>query len=45
MPFKEMIAVNSENHVNPINTLCEHSAQLLDVKLDASHSYHLALNG
>jgi hypothetical protein len=31
MPFKETIAVYSENHTKPINTLCE-NAELLNVK-------------
>jgi hypothetical protein len=30
--FKEIIAVYSENHMKPINTLCGQNAELLIVK-------------
>jgi hypothetical protein len=33
IPFKEMIALYSENRVRPINTPSEQIAELLDVKM------------
>jgi hypothetical protein len=41
--FKEIIAVYSENHVKPINTV--QNAGFLTVKVDGSYSYRSALKG
>jgi hypothetical protein len=38
--FREIIAVYSENHTKPINTLCGQNAELLDVKTGGAYSYH-----
>jgi hypothetical protein len=43
MLLKEIIAVYSENHTKPINTFCGHSAELLNVKVGGTSSYHCAL--
>jgi hypothetical protein len=43
--FKEMLAVYSENHMKPINTLCGHNTELLIVKVAGTYSYHWVLNG
>jgi hypothetical protein len=43
MLFKEIIAVYSENHMKPINTLCGKNAELLIVKEGGTYSYHYAL--
>jgi hypothetical protein len=40
MLFKEIIAVYSENHVKPINTLCEQNSELLIVKAGGTYNYH-----
>jgi hypothetical protein len=42
MLFREIIAVYSENHTRPINTLCGQNAELLIVKPGTS-SYHWVL--
>jgi hypothetical protein len=42
--FKEIIAVYSENHTKPRNTLCGQNVELLIVKADGEYSYHWALN-
>jgi hypothetical protein len=42
MPFKEIIAVYSENHAKPIN---KKKAALLTVKADGSYSYRSSLKG
>jgi hypothetical protein len=34
MLFKEVIAVYSENHIKPVNTLCRQNAELLTAKTD-----------
>jgi hypothetical protein len=43
MLFKEIIAVYSENHTKPINTLCGQNADLLIIKSGGTHHYHRAL--
>jgi hypothetical protein len=40
MLFKQMISVYSENHMKPINTLCEQNAELLTDKAGGTYSYH-----
>jgi hypothetical protein len=45
MLFGEIIAVNSENHKKPINTLCGQNSELLIVKGDGTFSYHRVLKG
>jgi hypothetical protein len=39
MLFKKIIAVYSENHTKPINTLCGQSAELLNVKAGGTYTY------
>jgi hypothetical protein len=39
IPFVEEIAVYSENHKKPMNTLCEQNAELLNVKVGGTYSY------
>jgi hypothetical protein len=41
MPFMEIIAVYSENHVKPIKTKCS----ITDCQTDGLYSYHSALKG
>jgi hypothetical protein len=41
MQFKEIIAVNIENHAKPINTKCS----IMTVKAGGSYSYRSALKG
>jgi hypothetical protein len=43
MLFREIIAVYSENHMKPINTLCGKNAELLTVKAGGAYSYRWAL--
>jgi hypothetical protein len=43
MLFKEIIAVYSENHAKPINTLCGHNSELSNVKVAGACSKHYAL--
>jgi hypothetical protein len=43
MLFREIIAVYSDNHTNPMNILCGQNAQLFDIKVDGMYSYHWAL--
>jgi hypothetical protein len=38
--FKEIIIVNSENHMKPINTFCAQNTELLIVKAGGMCSYH-----
>jgi hypothetical protein len=45
MLFKEIIAVCSENHKKPLNTLYGQNAELLNVKVGGTYSYHWALKG
>jgi hypothetical protein len=40
MPFKEIIAMESENHTKPINKHSGQNAELLIVKEGGTHSYH-----
>jgi plasmid maintenance system killer protein len=40
MLFKKIIALYSENKKNPINTLCEQTVELLNVKEGGTYSYH-----
>jgi hypothetical protein len=40
MLFREIIAVYSENHTKPINTLRGQNAELLNVKVGGAYSYH-----
>jgi hypothetical protein len=42
MLFKEIIAVYSENHTKPINTLCGQNIELLNLKVHGAHSYRWA---
>jgi hypothetical protein len=44
MLFKEIIAVYSENHTKPINTLCRQNAELYIVA-GCIYSYHWSLKG
>jgi hypothetical protein len=37
--FKEIIAVYSENHTKPINTLCRQNAELLIAEAGGTYSY------
>jgi hypothetical protein len=41
--FKEIIAVYSENHMKPINTLCGQKAELLNDNAVGAYSYRCAL--
>jgi hypothetical protein len=41
--FKKKIAVYSENHMKPTNTLCVQITELLIIKVGGTHSYHWAL--
>jgi hypothetical protein len=43
MLFKEVIAVFSDNHMKPINTLSGRNAELLAVKASGTSSYHWTL--
>jgi hypothetical protein len=44
MLFKEIIAVYSENHTKPLNTLCGQNAELLVIiKVGGIYSYHWGL--
>jgi hypothetical protein len=43
--FKEVIAVYSENHTKPINTLCGQNVELLFIKAGGTYSYHWVLKG
>jgi hypothetical protein len=45
MLFKKIIAVYSENHMKPINTLCGQNTELLIIKVTSTHTYHWALKG
>jgi hypothetical protein len=47
MLFKEMIAVYSENHAKPINTMIMngHNTEFMTVKASGTHSYHWVLKG
>jgi hypothetical protein len=38
--FKEIIAVYSENHMKPIDTLCGQNTELLIVKVGGTYGYH-----
>jgi hypothetical protein len=44
MLFKAVLAVYTENHTKPINTLRRTSVELLIVKAGGTYSYHWALN-
>jgi hypothetical protein len=39
MLFKEIIAIYSENHRKPINTVCGQNVELLTVKADGTYNY------
>jgi hypothetical protein len=39
MLFKEIIIVYSECHTKPINTLCEHNAELLIIKVGGIYTF------
>jgi hypothetical protein len=39
----EIIAIYSENYTRPINTLCGQNAELLNVKMNGTHSCQCAL--
>jgi hypothetical protein len=43
MPFREIIAVYSENLMKPTNILCGPKVQLLIVGAGGTYSYHYAL--
>ena len=43
MLYREIIAVGSEIHTKPINTLCGQKLELLNVKLCGTYSDHWAL--
>jgi hypothetical protein len=43
MLSREIVAVHSESHVNPTNTLCWQNAELLNVKIHGTFSYHWIL--
>jgi hypothetical protein len=44
--FRDIIAVYSENHKKPINTLYEQNVEIiLMIKADGTYSYHWALRG
>jgi hypothetical protein len=45
MVFKEIIAVYSENHTKPINTICVQNAMLLVAKAGGNFSYQWVVNG
>jgi hypothetical protein len=45
MVSSEVIAVYSEIHTKPINTLCGQNAELVNVKTGGTYSYHWALKG
>jgi hypothetical protein len=45
MLLKEIIAVHAENHTKPRNTQCGQNAELLNVKVDGTYSYHWVLKG
>jgi hypothetical protein len=38
--FKETIAVYSENHMKPINTLCGQNVRISDVKAGGTYRHH-----
>jgi hypothetical protein len=44
MLFREIITVYSENHMKPINALCVKNAELLNVQVGDTYSYHWVLN-
>jgi hypothetical protein len=37
--FRRIIAVYSENHVKPINIICEQNAEVHTVKVGGTYSY------
>jgi hypothetical protein len=41
--FGEIIAVYSENHKKPVDTLCRHNAELQIVNVDVTYSYQRVL--
>lgn len=43
MLVKEITAVNSENHMKHINTLCEEGKKFISFKARGKYSYHDAL--
>jgi hypothetical protein len=43
MLFGEIIAIYSEYHTKPTNTLCGQNAELLNIKADGTYSYNCAL--
>jgi hypothetical protein len=45
MLFREIIAVYSENHTKPIDTLCGNNAELLIVKAGGTYSYYWDVKG
>jgi hypothetical protein len=42
MLFREIIAIYSENHMKPINTLCGQNVELVNVWAGGTYSYHCA---
>jgi hypothetical protein len=44
MLYREIIAVCSQIHTKPINTLCGQNVELLNVKLCGTYSDHWAVN-
>jgi hypothetical protein len=45
MLFGIIIAVYSDNHIKPINTLRGKSTELMNIKAGGAYSYHWALKG
>jgi len=43
MLYREIIAVCSQIHTEPINTLCGQNVEMLNVKPGGTYSHHLAL--
>jgi hypothetical protein len=43
MWFREIADFYSGNHMKPISTLCEQSAELLNVKVGGTYSKHCAV--
>jgi hypothetical protein len=43
MLFKKKVAFYSENHTEPISTLCGQNSELLIVKAGSAYTYHWVL--
>jgi len=43
MSCKETTAVSFENHMKQMHTLCGENAEILNVNVDGTHSYHYPL--